>query len=137
MKIKLLYFLFIAVCGITLQAQTNPTKYKIVFQLTSGDTAVHRLTVRQINNALAEAPRSSVELVCHGAGISFLQVSKTTLADKIQELKNKGVTFAACENTIRDRGIDKKDIVSQAIFVPAGVIELADKQRKGWSYIKM
>lgn len=142
MKTKLFLTLLLALVASHLfyaqsSAKVNPTKYQIVFQLTSADTSLHRLTIRQINNALTEAPNSTVELVCHGAGITFLQTSKTLVADKIAELKNKGVSFAACENTIRDRNIDKADILPQAMFVPAGVIELADKQAKGWSYIKM
>lgn len=114
----------------------NKTKYKIVFQLTNGDTAIHRGTLKQIFNALTAAPNSQIELVCHNNGISILQSSKTILQEQIKTLKNKGVIFAACANTIRDRNIDPTDIVAQAILVQAGVIEIADKQSKGWSYIK-
>jgi intracellular sulfur oxidation DsrE/DsrF family protein len=114
----------------------NKSKYRIVIQLTSGDTTVHRNTISQINHALAEAPYSKIELVCHNTGISILQLSKTIVAQDIQDLKNRGVVFAACANTIRLRKIDKADIVPQAIIVPAGIIEVVDKQSKGWAYIK-
>lgn len=129
------------VSTINLVAQTTPSvpnlkKYKIVIQLTNGDTAVQRAMVRQIYNALTAAPNSKIEVVCHSAGISFLQSAKTLQADKIKELKAKGVTFAACENTLRERKIDKSEIVSEAFFVPAGIIEVVDKQTKGWAYLK-
>lgn len=114
----------------------NPKKYKIVIQLTNGDTAVHRATVKQIFNALAAAPNSKIEVVCHNNGISFLQTAKTFQGDKIKELKGKGVVFVACENTLRERKIDKTEIVPEAGFVPAGIIEVVDKQTKGWSYLK-
>ena len=122
-------------------AQTTPSvpnlkKYKIVIQLTNGDTAVHRATVKQIFNALAAAPNSKIEVVCHNNGISFLQTAKTFQGDKIKELKGKGVVFVACENTLRERKIDKTEIVPEAGFVPAGIIEVVDKQTKGWSYLK-
>ena len=122
-------------------AQTTPSvpnlkKYKIVIQLTNGDTAVHRATVKQIFNALAAAPNSKIEVVCHNNGISFLQTAKTFQGDKIKELKSKGVVFVACENTLRERKIDKTEIVPEAGFVPAGIIEVVDKQTKGWSYLK-
>lgn len=122
-------------------AQTTPSvpnlkKYKIVIQLTNGDTAVHRATVKQIFNALAAAPNSKIEVVCHNNGISFLQTAKTFQGDKIKELKGKGVVFVACENTLRERKIDKTEIVSEAGFVPAGIIEVVDKQTKGWAYLK-
>lgn len=126
--------------NITAQTTTpsvpNLKKYKIVIQLTNGDTAVHRATVKQIFNALAAAPNSKIEVVCHNNGISFLQTAKTFQGDKIKELKGKGVVFVACENTLRERKIDKTEIVPEAGFVPAGIIEVVDKQTKGWSYLK-
>ena len=141
MKIQTIFFLLI-LSGFAhrINSQNSPVitnkKYKFIFQLASGDTTVHRSTIKQLFNVLAASPKSTLEVVCHNAGISFLQISKTTVGDKIQELKNKGVVFAACENTLRDRKIDKKDIVPQAIFVPSALIELAEKQNKGWAYIK-
>lgn len=141
MKKSILFLLFsiITIGGIV--AQTTPSvvnkkKYKIVIQLTNGDTAVHRATVKQISNALAAAPNSKIEVVCHNNGITFLQKAKTLQGEKIKELKAKGVEFVACENTLRERKIDKSEIVSEAGFVPAGIIEVVDKQSKGWAYLK-
>ena len=110
--------------------------YKIVFQLTSNDTLVHKALLKQVNNALTAAPKSSIEVVCHNNGITMLQTSKTILADAIKALKAKGVVFAACENTLRERKIDKSEIVGEAVFVPSGVIEVVDKEMAGWAYLK-
>ncbi len=138
---KKIFFLllvsFVSVMQISAQSTApNLKKYKIVIQLTNGDTAVQRAMVKQIYNALTAAPNSKIEVVCHSAGISFLQSAKTFQGDKIKELKAKGVIFAACENTLRERKIDKSEIVSEAFFVPAGIIEVVDKQTKGWAYLK-
>lgn len=141
MKKLFVLSLLLLISTIKITAQTTPSvpnlkKYKIVIQLTNGDTAVHRATVKQIFNALAAAPNSKIEVVCHNNGISFLQSAKTFQGDKIKELKGKGVVFVACENTLRERKIDKTEIVPEAGFVPAGIIEVVDKQTKGWSYLK-
>ena len=141
MKKLFVLSLLLLISTIKITAQTTPSvpnlkKYKIVIQLTNGDTAVHRATVKQIFNALAAAPNSKIEVVCHNNGISFLQTAKTFQGDKIKELKGKGVVFVACENTLRERKIDKTEIVPEAGFVPAGIIEVVDKQTKGWSYLK-
>ncbi len=139
-KIALLIIIaFISIVNVS--AQTTPSvpnlkKYKMVIQLTNGDTAVHRATVKQMFNALTAAPNTKIEIVCHNNGIAFLQSAKTIFGDKIKELQAKGVVFAACENTLRERKIDKTEIVSDAIFVPAGIIEVVDKQSKKWAYIK-
>jgi uncharacterized protein len=141
MKKVFLLFLLVIVSISQLSSQTTPSvanlkKYKLVIQLTNGDTAVHRATVKQMFNALTAAPNTKIEIVCHNNGISFLQSAKTIFGDKIKELQAKGVVFAACENTLRERKIDKAEIVSDAIFVPAGIIEVVDKQSKKWAYIK-
>jgi len=117
-------------------ATVDNTPYKIVFQLTSGDTAVHRALTKQLHNALTAAPKSQIEVVCHNQGISFLVTSKTFQGEKIRELKAKGVVFAACENTMRDRKIKREELVPEAMTVPAGIIEIVKKQRKHWAYIK-
>ena len=117
-------------------AAAQKKQYKIVFHMTSNDTLVHKAVIKQINNALATAPKSQIEVVCHNHGITMLQISKTQQAEGIAALQAKGVVFAACENTLRERKIDKADIVAKSAFVPAGIIKVADKQMAGWAYIK-
>jgi uncharacterized protein len=109
---------------------------KIVFQLASNDTLVHKGFVKQLVNALIAAPNAKIEVVCHSNGIEFLTSSKTTQVQKIADLKAKGVEFAACENTLRERKIAKTEIVKEAIFVPSGIIEIVLKQDEGWHYLK-
>jgi uncharacterized protein len=121
----------------TTTAETVKDKaYKIVFQLTSNDTLVQKALIKQVNNALTAAPKSSIEVVCHNNGITFLQISKSLSAEGIKTLKAKGVVFSACENTMADRKIAKTDILPEAVFVPSGIIEIADKQLSGWAYLK-
>lgn len=110
--------------------------HKIVFQLTSGDSAVHKMFMRQLDNVLAAAPNAKVEVVCHGPGITMLTASQTKVQPKITELKNKGIAFVVCENTLRQKNVSKEEIVQEAGFVKAGIIEIVIKQEEGWSYIK-
>lgn len=141
MKKLLVFLLFAGLFASDAAAQSpapmvNKKKHKIVFQLTNGDTLLHKAVLKQITNALNAAPNSKIEVVCHNNGITLLQKDKTTQAPKIKELSAKGVVFVACENTLAERKIPKTDIVPEAGFVPAGIIEVVDKQEKGWAYIK-
>jgi uncharacterized protein len=102
---------------------------KIVFQLTSSDTLVQKALVKQLNNALTAAPNAKIEVVCHNNGIEFLTTAKTLFAKNITDLKAKGIAFAACK-------LSKTDVLPEAFFVPAGIIEIALKQDEGWSYLK-
>ncbi len=118
------------------QKMVSTKAHKVVFQVTSNDTLVHKATIKQINNMLTAAPNAKIEVVCHNNGIEMVTTLKTQQAKNITDLKARGVVFAACENTLRDRKMEKTDIVSEAIFVPSGVLEVVMKQEKGYSYLK-
>jgi intracellular sulfur oxidation DsrE/DsrF family protein len=111
-------------------------KLKVVFHLTSNDTLAQKAMVKQLQNFLIAAPNAQLEVVCHNNGISFLQTAITKQAEKIVELKSKGVDFVACENTLRERKIKREELVPDCRTVPAGIVEVAMKQDKGWAYIK-
>ena len=122
---------------VTAQNSTQPVKvHKIVFHLSTDDTLVHKSLVRQLNNVLTAVPSATIEVVCHGPGIYFLVTDKTIVHDKISQLKTKGIAFAACENTLKERNITKDKIITEAIFVPSALVEIITKQEEGWSYIK-
>jgi len=135
------YFILLALaCSLpALSAQTETvdnTPYKIVFHLTTADTLVHKALVKQLNNALAAAPKSQLEVVCHNMGIYFLVTEKTQQAAGIRDLKARGVDFVGCENTLRERKINRSELMPEVRTVPAGIIEIVKKQRKKWAYIK-
>ncbi len=111
-------------------------KLKVVFQLTSNDTLVHKALVKQLNNLLTAAPNVRAEVVCHNNGISFLQSAVTKQSAGISELAAKGIDFVACENTLRERKIKKEDLVDDIRTVPAGLVEIILKQKDNWAYIK-
>ena len=117
-------------------ADVDMAQHKIVFQLTSADTNVHKMLVRQLGNVLVAAPNSMVEVVCHGPGIAMLTTKQTIVQPKINELKGKGINFVVCENTLRERKVTKEEIIQEAGFVKAGIIEIVKKQEEGWSYIR-
>lgn len=125
----------------TFWAQTSSSEidleqHKIVMQLTSGDTNVHKMVVRQIANILAAAPNSKIEVVCHASGINMLMTLQTKVQPKVIELKMKGVEFVACENTMLEKKITKEEIIPEAGYVKVGILEIVRKQEQGWSYIR-
>ena len=140
MKFLSTLLLFVALATGAQAQQTNPVvtqkKLKVVFQLTTNDTLAQKALVKQIHNFMTAAPKAKVEVVCHNNGITFLQSNVTKQAEGIKALAARGVDFVACENTLRERKIDKKDLLPEISFVPAGVVEIVLKQDKGWAYIK-
>ena len=121
--------------GLAAHAQ-NPV-HKVVVQLNTSDTLVWHGALKNISNLqTALGATTQIELVAHGAGISILIDNKTTQKAKIAELTASGVLFKACENTIRERKIDRTTILPQAGTVPSGVAEVVLKQEAGWAYLK-
>jgi intracellular sulfur oxidation DsrE/DsrF family protein len=133
MKKSILLALFVAFLSFAANAQTH----KVVIQLNTSDTLVWHGALKNISNLQAALGTSTqIELVAHGAGISILVEGKTTQKAKITELAASGVLFKACENTIRERKIDRSTILPQAGTVPSGVAEVVLKQEAGWAYLK-
>ena len=112
-------------------------QHKVVFDITTSDTAEQRGMLRQINNVMKDAAGSKVEVVCHGPAIFMLVKDKTVLSPLMEDLKNKqGVSFAACANSMKKNNIESSQLVPIANIVPNGVMEVVAKQEDGWSYIK-
>jgi intracellular sulfur oxidation DsrE/DsrF family protein len=120
-----------------LAAHSQNPVHKVVVQLNTSDTLVWHGALKNISNLQAAlGATTQIELVAHGAGISILIDNKTTQKAKITELAASGVLFKACENTIRERKIDRTTILPQAGTVPSGVAEVVLKQEAGWAYLK-
>lgn len=112
-------------------------EHKIVFDFTKNDTASFSTIVRHAKNIMTITGNAKLEVVCHGPGLDLLLKDKTTVSKEIEELHGKfNVVFSACEATMRRRGIDKSQLLTQAITVPAANLEISSKQQEGWSYIK-
>ena len=133
MKKSILLTLFVAFISFAANAQTH----KVVIQLNTSDTLVWQGALKNISNLqTALGSSTQIELVAHGSGISILVDGKTTQKAKIAELAAMGVLFKACENTIRERKIDRSTILPQVGTVPSGVAEVVIKQEAGWAYLK-
>ncbi|MFC3694628.1 DsrE family protein [Chenggangzhangella methanolivorans] len=83
--------------------------------------------------------RVEIRVVDHGAGVDLFSMAQSDeeLAGKIDGLKELGVRFLICANTLKERKIDWKMLygVTEADIVPSGVAELARLQGMGFVYI--
>jgi intracellular sulfur oxidation DsrE/DsrF family protein len=111
-------------------------EHRIVFQLTSGDTLVHKQLMKQLSNITSISPSTKIEVVCHGAGLDMINEGKTIVKDKVQAHAAKGIQFNACEFSLKERKVERSLILEGMGFVPAGIIEIVKRQEEGWSYIK-
>jgi hypothetical protein len=96
----------------------------------------NKALLRHITNATPVAPGTQIEVVCHGPGLEMLQAEKSVVAKKLKEHVAKGVSFVACEFSMKERKVSKEQLLPEAGTVEAGIIEIVKKQSQGWFYIK-
>lgn len=136
MKKLLLLLSLLSVIASSVHAQSGSRHHRIVMQLVSGDTLVHKGLMRQLRNMREAAPDMELEVVCHGPGMDMLMSDRSIVADRVKEFSDKGIHFLACENTIKERKLDRAQVLPSAGFVNAGIIHIVERQEDGWSYIK-
>jgi intracellular sulfur oxidation DsrE/DsrF family protein len=131
---KFLLPLLLVLFTTTVFAQQN--KLSVVWDLTSSDTAVHAGVFRQINNALSLKPNLEIEVVFSGQAVLSLLKEDKSFEARVKSVKEKGVTVAACNNTLKRLKIDPSQLMPEVTVVPSAVVELIVKQSEGWSYLK-
>ena len=122
--------------GNLLAQSGSDTKHRIVIQFNDPDSVSQVRVVLQVENIRKVWANADVEVVCLGGGLDLLTTKNSKASKAVAEWTQKGVIFAACNNTMKVRKIDKEDLLQQAVVIPAAVIELALKQEAGWSYFR-
>ena len=107
---KKLLFLLAILLGSVTYAQQTERQHRIIMQLTSGDSLVHKNLMKQFKNMKEAA--------------------------KVKEFAAQVIVFLACDNTIRERNLDTAKVLPEAGHVKAGIIHIVERQEDGWSYIK-
>ena len=131
---RLFLSLLLILFSSSLFAQQN--KLSVVWDLSNADTAVQGSVFRQINNARAQKPNLVIEVVFHGHAVkSLLKVDKS-FEERVKMAKEKGVTIAVCNNSLKRLKIDPSELMQEVTVVPSAVVELIVKQAEGWSYLK-
>jgi intracellular sulfur oxidation DsrE/DsrF family protein len=110
-------------------------------------------TLINIQNHINAIGKEELDLivVLHGDGLSLLMYPDAIGSNKMSEgnaenvvlariegLKQQGVKFQICRNTIAGRGIDMSDLydVAEEDIVPSGVAQIAILQSQGYAYLK-
>ncbi len=140
--------------------QTDPGKaaygkQKVVYHVNYDNPKKQKGALRNIQNHINAVGAENLDLkvVMHGNGLSMLlepdalkmvpKFKKANATDQqqatIANLKNQGISFSVCANTVKGRKVNVNDMlydVDKADIVPSGVAELAHLQKFGYAYIK-
>jgi uncharacterized protein len=122
-----------AVASANASAQAN----RIVIQVSDNDPAKWNLALNNARNIQTDLGASNVaiEIVAYGPGINMLKMD-SAVGGRIDEALASGVKVVACENTMRGAKLAKPDMLDKIGYVPAGVVELMQRQQQGWAYLR-
>jgi len=112
--------------------------YKVVFDLTSGDTLSQQTAIRWVTEIIKAEPTAQVEVVMFGKGLPLAVKDKSAVANDVTTLaNNKNVAFKVCSVAMANQKVDKNQLLPGVQTVPDGIYEVISKQREGWGYIKV
>lgn len=130
-------------------------KQKVVYHINYDDPKQQAGALRNIQNHINAVGAENLELrvVMHGNGVALVVLPEAlpqlpkfkhanateTMQANIDGLKNQGVAFKVCANTLKGRSVDMEDQlynVDSNDIVSSGVAELAQLQAQGFTYIK-
>jgi len=111
-------------------------QHKIIWDMPVSDTAQQRGLFNQLNNVLAAAPDTKIEVVFHNNAVYAMLKDTGYFKPQIADLYKKGVVFAVCNNSLKKRNINPARVITEAIIVPVAALEIVKKQEEGRSYIK-
>jgi intracellular sulfur oxidation DsrE/DsrF family protein len=132
-----LFFIGLTGLAASAQAADKAGKPGVVIQISENNPATWNLALNNAKN-LQQAlgtDKVDIEIVAYGPGINMLKFD-SEVAPRVKEASASGVAVRACGNTMKAQKLTEKDIEGSVKVVPAGVIEIMNKQREGWAYIK-
>lgn len=143
----------IAVAALVLLAQTPQVQaaseqekvHRVVFHVDENDPKRMNLVLNNVRNIKVYYQEAGeeveIEVVAYGPGLHMLRSDTSPVKGRIVSLLENfdGLTFAACGNT--KKAMTRKEkmsipIMPQAKMVPAGVVQLMERQEQGWAYIR-
>jgi intracellular sulfur oxidation DsrE/DsrF family protein len=106
-------------------------------QVSEADPARWNLVLNNVRNLQDElgADKVAVEIVAYGPGIGMLKLDAATNS-RVTDAIKAGVAVQACENTMRNQKLVRADMHPNVTYVPAGVVQIIQRQQQGWAYLR-
>jgi hypothetical protein len=109
-----------------------------VFHLSSDDPTDWEQALSNVRNLLADdsLPLDDVLLVANGDAVRLL-TDDSPHEGAIVNLTAQGVTFVACENSLRTHDLEADHLLAGVETATSAVAELTRRQDQGYAYVKL
>lgn len=121
----------------TTSAAAPAKKYQLVFHVSEDNPRQWNLA---LNNAFAfqknqGKDNSEIEIVAIGPGLNMLK-AESKVSERIAQALDRSIDVVACGETMNAMKVTKADLTGGVRVVPGGLLEIVNRQRAGWSYIR-
>ena len=111
--------------------------YKVVFDVTTSDTAVHRSITRWVGEIVKAHPDAEIAVVYYGKSLDMVTQGKSNVSHKVVEFAARpNVAFRVCEGALKNNTLDRNLLIPGVGTVPDGIYEIIRLQAAGFGYIK-
>lgn len=112
-------------------------KYQIVFHISENSPQQWQIA---LNNAMSfqrnlGKDNTEVEIVANGPGLNMLKL-ESPVAARVTQALDLSIDVVACGETMKNTKVTGAELIGGVRVVPGGIIEIADRQRAGWTYIR-
>lgn len=118
-------------------AQSEQSRPGVVVQVSDDNPKTWNQALNVVRNIQAAYGKDNVqvEVVVFGLGSGMLKFDSTT-ANRVDDTLSGGAQVYMCENTMKGQKLTKADMHPKIGYVPAGVIEIVEKSRQGWTIVR-
>ena len=112
---------------------------RFIFPITKWDREEINHVLGSANNVIKfyGMDNTEVVIVAYSQGIkALLKRQNRAIARRVKSLMAYDVEFIACGNTMKTLEIDKKELLDDVEVVTAGIVELIERQLRGYIYIR-
>ncbi len=83
------------------------------------------------------APNVEIEIVVFGPGVQTVKYyAPKPLPERVKQEKYNGIRIVVCDYSMRAAKLRPSDMLRDVSYVPSGVVEIMEKQKLGWSYVR-
>lgn len=115
----------------------NKSPKGVVIQVSEADPAKWEMALinaRNVRKAYSDQ-NVGVEIVAYGPGLKMLR-KDSSVAAGLDEAKRNGVKLLACGNTMTMTHTSRDELNRSVDIVPAGVVEIMERQKEGYAYVR-
>ncbi len=109
----------------------------VIIQVSDSDPKTWGQALNVIKNIQSEYGKGkvNVELVVFGNGSGLLKFD-SPLANRIDDTLASGAAVVMCENTMKGQKLVAADMHPKISYVKAGVIDIIEKSKQGWTVVR-